>query len=113
LDGLLQLGELGTYLIFQLGWLGVASAWTEGTIRELEHLKESGKVRAIGVSIHDRDRAGKLASDSPLGWAGDDQGDASPGRGQLYFFGSAAGFSFGTRIRKAMNPINSAARYHG
>jgi aryl-alcohol dehydrogenase-like predicted oxidoreductase len=62
------LKRLGTdYLdIFQLGWLGVTSAWTEGTIRELEHLKESGKVRAIGVSIHDRERAGKLASDSPL-----------------------------------------------
>ena len=62
------LKRLGTdYLdIFQLGWLGVSSAWTESTIRELEHLKESGKVRAIGVSIHDRERAGKLAEDSPL-----------------------------------------------
>jgi aryl-alcohol dehydrogenase-like predicted oxidoreductase len=62
------LKRLGTdYLdIFQLGWLGVTSAWTESTIRELEHLKESGKVRAIGVSIHDRERAGKLAADSPL-----------------------------------------------
>jgi aryl-alcohol dehydrogenase-like predicted oxidoreductase len=30
------------------------------------HLRESGKVRAIGVSIHDRPRAGKLAESSPL-----------------------------------------------
>jgi len=52
--------------VFILSWLGVASAWTDGTQRELRHLKESGKVRALGVSIHDRERAGKLAEDSPL-----------------------------------------------
>ena len=52
--------------VYQLGWLGVGSAWTEGTLRELRHLKESGKVRALGVSIHDRKRAGRLADDSPL-----------------------------------------------
>ena len=52
--------------IFQLMWLGVGSALTEGTLTELRHLKESGKVRALGVSIHDRVRAGKLAEDSPL-----------------------------------------------
>jgi aryl-alcohol dehydrogenase-like predicted oxidoreductase len=62
------LKALGTdYLdVFQLGWLGVTSAWTDSTMRELEHLKTSGKVRAIGVSIHDRERAGRLAEDSPL-----------------------------------------------
>jgi aryl-alcohol dehydrogenase-like predicted oxidoreductase len=52
--------------VFQLGWLGLTSAWTEATQRELVHLKESGKVKAIGISIHDRPRAGKLAEDSPL-----------------------------------------------
>ena len=52
--------------IFQLMWLGVGSAWTDATLKELRHLKESGKVRALGVSIHDRQRAGKLAEDSPL-----------------------------------------------
>jgi aryl-alcohol dehydrogenase-like predicted oxidoreductase len=52
--------------VLQLMWLGVTSAWTESTLRELRHLKESGKVRALGVSIHDRERAGKLAADSPL-----------------------------------------------
>jgi aryl-alcohol dehydrogenase-like predicted oxidoreductase len=52
--------------VFQLGWLGVGSAWTEGTLRELRHLKESGKVRALGASIHDRARAGRLAEESPL-----------------------------------------------
>jgi aryl-alcohol dehydrogenase-like predicted oxidoreductase len=63
-----MLKKLGVdYLdIFQLMWLGVGSAWTEATLRELRHLKESGKVRALGVSIHDRVRAGKLAEDSPL-----------------------------------------------
>ncbi len=63
-----KLKKLGVdYLdIFQLMWLGVGSAWTESTMKELRHLKESGKVRALGVSIHDRVRAGKLADDSPL-----------------------------------------------
>jgi len=62
------LKALGTdYLdVFQLGWLGVAAAWSDATQRELLHLKESGKVKAIGASIHDRPRAGKLAEDSPL-----------------------------------------------
>lgn len=52
--------------VFQLFWLGVGSAWTEGTIEALQKLKEEGKVRAIGISIHDRVRAGKLAASSPL-----------------------------------------------
>lgn len=62
------LKKLGTeYLdIFQLFWLGRTSAWTPSTIDALVSLRESGKVRAIGVSIHDRKRAGKLAEDSPL-----------------------------------------------
>jgi aryl-alcohol dehydrogenase-like predicted oxidoreductase len=62
------LRELGTdYLdVLLLGWMGVGSAWTEATQRELVALRESGKVRAIGTSIHDRPRAGKLAADSPL-----------------------------------------------
>jgi aryl-alcohol dehydrogenase-like predicted oxidoreductase len=63
-----NLKKLGTDYIdlFQLPWLGVGSAWTDATLRELEHLKTSGKVRALGVSIHDRERAGKLAQESPL-----------------------------------------------
>lgn len=62
------LRDLGTdYLdVFHLFWLGKASAWSEGTIDALVKLKEEGKVRAIGVSIHDRKRAGQLAKDSPL-----------------------------------------------
>jgi aryl-alcohol dehydrogenase-like predicted oxidoreductase len=62
------LRDLGTdHLdVYLLGWLGTGSAWTSATERELLHLRESGKVRAIGVSIHDRPRAGKLAESSPL-----------------------------------------------
>ena len=52
--------------VYQLFWLGTTSAWTESTIAELVKLRESGKARAIAVSIHDRVRAGKLAADSPL-----------------------------------------------
>jgi aryl-alcohol dehydrogenase-like predicted oxidoreductase len=59
---------LGTdYLdVFQLYWLGKMSAWNAGTRAELVKLREEGKVRALGVSIHDRPRAGRLAEDSPL-----------------------------------------------
>jgi predicted aldo/keto reductase-like oxidoreductase len=62
------LRELGTdYLdVYLLGWVGVGAAWNATTERELVHLRESGKVRAIGMSIHDRPRAGKLAQSSPL-----------------------------------------------
>jgi len=52
--------------VLLLGWLGFGSAWTRATERELVHLRESGKVRAIGASIHDRERAGRLAASSPL-----------------------------------------------
>ncbi|MFO0589631.1 MAG: aldo/keto reductase [Polyangiaceae bacterium] len=52
--------------VLQLGWVGVGSAWTSATERELVHLRETGKARAIGISIHDRPRAGKLAETSPL-----------------------------------------------
>lgn len=63
-----QLKALGTeYLdVFQLFWLGRMSAWTPSTIDALVSLRESGMVRAIGVSTHDRKRAGKLVEDSPL-----------------------------------------------
>jgi aryl-alcohol dehydrogenase-like predicted oxidoreductase len=62
------LKDLGTdYLdVFQLFWLGRTSAWTPSTMNALVSLRESGMVRAIGVSIHNRKRAGKLAGDSPL-----------------------------------------------
>jgi aryl-alcohol dehydrogenase-like predicted oxidoreductase len=52
--------------IFQLHWVGVAAALTDATLGELVKLKESGKARAVGISIHDRARAGRLAADSPL-----------------------------------------------
>jgi aryl-alcohol dehydrogenase-like predicted oxidoreductase len=59
---------LGTdYLdVFQLYWLGKMSAFTTANAEELLRLKDEGKVRALGVSIHDRPRAGRLAEDSPL-----------------------------------------------
>lgn len=62
------LRKLGTdYLdVYQLGWVGVGAALNSSTERELIHLRESGKVRAISVSIHDRARAGALARSSAL-----------------------------------------------
>ncbi len=49
--------------ILQQFWLGKTSAQTEATMDALHTLKAEGKVRHIGVSIHDRPRAGKLAKD--------------------------------------------------
>lgn len=62
------LRELGTdHLdVLLLGWMGVTAAWTSATERELLHLRDSGKVGAIGISIHDRPRAGRFARESPL-----------------------------------------------
>lgn len=65
-EGLLK--ELGTdYVdVLLLGWLGIGAAWTGAVEKELVHLRESGKVRGIGASIHDRPRAGKMAESAAL-----------------------------------------------
>jgi aryl-alcohol dehydrogenase-like predicted oxidoreductase len=52
--------------VLQLFWLGITSAMRESMVEELVRLKQEGKVRALGVSIHDRVRAGKLAEEGPL-----------------------------------------------
>jgi len=52
--------------VFQLYWLGKMSAFTGAVQEEMLKLREEGKVRALGASIHDRPRAGKLADDSIL-----------------------------------------------
>lgn len=52
--------------ILQMFWVGVTSTWKDSTIDEMLKLKEEGKVKAIGISIHNRKRAGHLAAESPL-----------------------------------------------
>ncbi len=52
--------------VFKLGWLGRTSIYSHGIIDTLINLKHEGKIRAIGTSIHDRKRAGKLALDSEI-----------------------------------------------
>ncbi len=61
-----RLRTLGTdYLdVLQLSWLSRMSAFTGAVQEELLRLKQEGKVRAIGVTTHDRPRAGRLAEDS-------------------------------------------------
>lgn len=49
--------------VFQLYWLGKMSAFTAAVREELIRLREEGKVRVLGVSIHDRLRAATLAQD--------------------------------------------------
>ncbi|MBN1336111.1 MAG: aldo/keto reductase [Deltaproteobacteria bacterium] len=59
---------LGTdYLdVYQLSWLGRGSSFGKGIQEALLSLRHEGKVRALGCSIHDRQRAGALARDSIL-----------------------------------------------
>ncbi|MFH1467580.1 MAG: aldo/keto reductase [Pseudomonadota bacterium] len=52
--------------LFLLSWLGTGSAFSQGVQDTLLALKGEGKVGAIGTSIHDRPRAGRLAQDSIL-----------------------------------------------
>jgi aryl-alcohol dehydrogenase-like predicted oxidoreductase len=52
--------------VFQLYWLGKMSAFTGAVRQEMVRLREEGKVRTLGISIHDRPRAGRLAEDSIL-----------------------------------------------
>lgn len=52
--------------IFKLCWLGRTSRYSEGIVEALLRLKGEGKIRAIGTSIHNRVRAGKLARDSAI-----------------------------------------------
>jgi len=63
-ESILRELEIDTIDVFHLFWLGRTSAWTEGTTEALVRLKEEGKIRAIGISIHDRARAGRLASEA-------------------------------------------------
>jgi aryl-alcohol dehydrogenase-like predicted oxidoreductase len=57
----------GEYLdVLQLFWAGWMSALTRSMVDELVRLREEGKVRAIGVAIHDRKRAARLAATGPL-----------------------------------------------
>ncbi len=65
-EQLLRLFEVDYLDVFQLYWLGKMSAFTAAVQNELVRLREEGLVRAIGVSIHNRPRAAKLAVESPL-----------------------------------------------
>ncbi|MCP5048228.1 MAG: aldo/keto reductase [bacterium] len=52
--------------VLQMFWVGVTSSLKPSTIKAMVKLKEEGKVKAIGISIHNRKKAGQLAADSPL-----------------------------------------------
>jgi len=52
--------------IYLLGWLGRGSRFSPKIQDTLVDLKSEGKIRVAGTSIHDRQRAGRLARDSVL-----------------------------------------------
>jgi len=52
--------------VFKLGWLGRTSFYSKGIVDTLLQLKQEGKVKIIGTSIHDRPRAGRLTIDSEI-----------------------------------------------
>ena len=47
-------------------WVGITASLTEDRMAEMMKLRDQGKVKAIGCSIHDRPRAGELAASSEL-----------------------------------------------
>jgi aryl-alcohol dehydrogenase-like predicted oxidoreductase len=65
-DKILQKMKISYIDVFHLFWLGVGAAWRPAILDELRRLKEEGKIRAIGCSIHDRPRAGRLAADGAV-----------------------------------------------
>jgi aryl-alcohol dehydrogenase-like predicted oxidoreductase len=52
--------------VLQVFWAGKMSALTPSVVAEMVRLRQEGKVRAIGISIHDRKRAARLAAEGPL-----------------------------------------------
>ena len=52
--------------VVQVFWAGTMSRLSPSVVRELVRLREEGKARAVGVSIHDRKRAAELAAKGPL-----------------------------------------------
>jgi aryl-alcohol dehydrogenase-like predicted oxidoreductase len=52
--------------VFKLGWLGRTSVYSEGVKNTLLKLKREQKILSIGTSIHDRQRAGRLALNSAI-----------------------------------------------
>lgn len=52
--------------VYLLGWLGKSSAFTPAIRDELQAAKAAGRIRAVGASIHDRPRAGRLADEGAL-----------------------------------------------
>lgn len=52
--------------ILQVFWAGRMSAITPSLVEQMVKLRDEGKVRAIGLSIHDRKRAARLAAEGPL-----------------------------------------------
>lgn len=77
--------------VLQLNWLGVTSWWTDGTVDTMQALRDEGKVRSLGVSIHDRPRAGQLVAESPLDQLMIRYNAAHPGAEQDIFPNNPAG----------------------
>ncbi|MEC7242021.1 MAG: aldo/keto reductase [Myxococcota bacterium] len=65
-EKLLKRFDIESLDVLMAFWVGVTSSLSDARLREMEDLRQSGKVRAIGCSIHDRQRAGELVADSPL-----------------------------------------------
>lgn len=52
--------------VFKLGWLGRTARYTPAIADTLLQLKQEGKIRAIGTSIHDRQQAARLTRESVI-----------------------------------------------
>jgi aryl-alcohol dehydrogenase-like predicted oxidoreductase len=52
--------------ILQVFWVNRMSVLSKSVLAEMVKLRDEGKVRAVGISIHDRKLAGRLAEEGPL-----------------------------------------------
>jgi aryl-alcohol dehydrogenase-like predicted oxidoreductase len=52
--------------ILQVFWVNRMSVLSKSVLGEMVKLRDEGKVRAIGISTHDRKLAGRLAEEGPL-----------------------------------------------
>ena len=52
--------------ILQIHWLGIMASWNNKMSDTFQKLKDEGKIKAIGISIHNRERAGLLAKESNI-----------------------------------------------
>ena len=66
IEKMLRLFDVAYFDVYQLFWLGRMSLFSDSVQQELVKIREEGLARSIGISIHDRPRAGRLVTEADL-----------------------------------------------